>query len=672
MGNSEPAPSKYRRLKGFPRLLEVAILSSLTFTGALWAVDLAGFLELAILREQYLGLFWAQILSAVFLLVPASRRAARDRVPWYDWIAVALSLTVGLNVMFFYPTLLYTSAIATPDKVLLGVASLVLLIEGTRRQVGTALLVILLFFLTYGATAEYWPGLLNGSAATLPRLAIYLYLDTNALLGVPMGVAATIVLSFILLGQALFATGGGAFFTNLAMASMGRFRGGPAKIAVVASTLFGTISGTAVSNVVTTGIITIPMMRNNGYRKETAAAVEAVASTGGQIMPPVMGAAAFLMAEFLEISYGEVVLAALVPALLYYFLLFIQVDLEAAKHGLAGLPADQLPKAGPVMWEGWKFLLPLAVLIYVLFWLNFPPGKAGLTAVGAVMVVALFPRLSRSRAVAEAGGLMGWVLGGLAAFVTKAFWILVDTGRALLEIGIITGIAGIIIGVLNLSGLGFSVSFAMEQIGGNSLIILLLLTAVLCIVLGMGMPTASVYILLAVLIAPALEKLGLEPIAAHLFIFYFGLLSMITPPVAIASYAAAALAGSDPMRTAWSSVKLGAMAYIVPFIFIFSQELLLRGPILEILWSIASTALGAFLVGVGLAGYLFRSLRWLPRMVLMVCACALFFHHGFAGNMGYWLNAGGALVGLALIAAERNLARRRRSGVPAPGAETAD
>ncbi|MFH1489737.1 MAG: TRAP transporter fused permease subunit [Pseudomonadota bacterium] len=634
MSKEAVAPKKYRSLEGPARWVEAGFLSSITIFGCIWATDLLSYLGITIYRQQYLGLFWGLILASVFLLVPANITCPRNRVPWYDWILVLLSLIIGFYVLVLYPRLLFVLAVSTPDKYLLGACSLLMLIEATRRLLGKALLFILLLFIVYGATAEYLPGLLNGSGVSLKRMVIYLFLDTNALLGLPLVVASSVVLPFVLLGQALFATGGGAFFTDLAMALMGKFRGGPAKVAVFASTLFGTISGTAVSNVVTTGIITIPLMKRNGYRPEVAGAVEAVASTGGQIMPPVMGSAAFLIAEFLEMPYGEVVLAALVPALLYYFVLFVQVDLEAVKHNIAGLPEKMLPKKWEVIRKGWQFLLPLIVLIYGLFYLNFPPGKAGMVAVGALVVVSLFSRAARPGKKEVVG-------------------ILTSTGRGLLDLGIITGIAGMIIGVLNLSGLGFSVSLSLVHLGGNSLLLLLVLAALLSMLLGMGMPTVSVYILLAMLVAPALEKLGLTPIAAHLFILYFGLLSMITPPVAIASYAAAAISGSEPLRTGWESVKLGAMAYIVPFIFVYSPALLLKGSLFNILWTVLSTVLGAVLLGIALRGYLYRKVSGLLRIFMIACACGLFLDHRYLGGSGAWLNIAGAAAGLITIGFER-------------------
>jgi TRAP transporter 4TM/12TM fusion protein len=427
------------------------------------------------------------------------------------------------------------------------------------------------------------------------------------------------------------------------MALMGKYRGGPAKVAVFGSTLFGTISGTAVSNVVTTGIITIPMMKKNGYQPPVAGAVEAVASTGGQIMPPVMGSAAFLIAEFLEIPYSKVVIAALVPALLYYLMLFIQVDLEAAKHNIAGLPAKDLPSKTSVFRKGWQFLLPLVVLIYALFILNFHPGKAGIVAVASLVFVSLFSKRARPDR------------SGVAAILT-------GTGRGLLEISVIGGIAGVVIGVLNLSGLGFNVSLSLVHLGGSSLLLLLVLCALLSMLLGMGMPTVSVYILCAMLIAPAMEKLGLEPLAAHLFILYFGLLSMITPPVAVAAYVAAVVAEAEPVRTGWQSVKLGMMAYIVPFIFVYSPSLLLRGSLPDILWTIGTTVFGAFLLGVALRGYLYREVAGPLKVLLIVCAAGLFLHHLFLGGIGLWLNIGGAIVGFAVIAVERANSRKIGTG----------
>ncbi|MGH7339471.1 MAG: TRAP transporter permease, partial [Candidatus Rokuibacteriota bacterium] len=375
------------------------------------------------------------------------------------------------------------------------------------------------------------------------RIAAYLYLDASGLLGLPLTVAAAIVVAFILFGQALYAVGGDKFLTDLALAVMGRYRGGSAKVAIVSSSLFGTVSGSAVSNVVVDGAITIPMMKRTGYPGHLAAATEAVASTGGQIMPPVMGVAAFLIAEFLNIPYGEVALAAVIPAGLYYLALFIQVDLEAAKHGLTGVPRSELPRLAPVMRRGWVFLVPLTVLVYTLMVDTWEAGKAGMAAVIATFLVGLMQKATRP------------TLRG----VMKSFE---DAGRTLLEIVVISGVAGFVIGTLALSGLGFKMSMILTTAAGGSALLLLVLTALVCIILGMGMPTAVVYIMLAVLVGPTLVQLGVEPLGAHLFLFYFGMLSMITPPVCLATFAAASLAGSEFWKTGWAGMRLGVVAYV--------------------------------------------------------------------------------------------------------------
>jgi TRAP transporter 4TM/12TM fusion protein len=594
--------------------------------GGLFTLEIYFYLGEAIYREQYLGVFLALILAGVFLSTPAGPKAPLERVPWYDLLFAALGLVVGLYIAIQYPELVYTQAFVTVDKWLLGGLAILLLLEATRRVIGWPLVIIAGTFILYAHFSYLLPGMLYARGQSWRRIATYLYLDTNGLLGLTFWVAASIVLAYVLLGHALSQTGGAKFFTDLALASMGRYRGGPAKMSVVASSLFGTISGTAVSNVVSTGVITIPLMKNNGYRPHVAGAVEAVASTGGQIMPPVMGAAAFLMAELLQVSYQSVVIAALIPALLYYITLFVQVDLEAAKFGLRGLPRSELPRARDVFKRGGIFLLPLAVLIYALFVLNFQPGKAGMLTVLTVFILGLVT--SRDR--------LTWRSFGK---------ILVGAGRGVLEIGVIAGVAGFVIGVLNLSGLGFALSLSLVQVGGESLLLLLVLAAFVSIVLGMGMPTVAVYILLAVLVAPALVRLGVEPMAAHLFIFYFGLMSLITPPVCVATYAAAALAGGNMWKTGVEAVRLGIVAYIIPFLFVYSPAIIMKGPPAQIVLAVGTALFGAGLLGVALSGYLFRPLpRW-KRALLGVGALGLFIPVGVGSGIG-WISD---LVGLGAV-----------------------
>lgn len=629
-GDAVAAPNRFRTLTGPAQPLSKAVLFSITATGLLWATDITNWTKVSILTEQFLALFWTLVLTAVFLTVKSYKGEVRSTVPWFDWLAIAATMAMGLYLVLDYERLLYESPLLTVDKWLAGLVAVALLIEATRRLVGTALLFILLAFLAYGLFADLVPAPLKGPAVKWERLLVYLYIDTNALIGLPLLVAAKIVLAFVVLGNIMFATGGGRFFTDLAMVAMGRYRGGPAKISVMASSLFGSISGTAVSNVVTTGIVTIPLMKKNHYRSETAAAIEAVASTGGQIMPPVLGATSFLMAEFLELPFRVVVLASIIPALLYYVLVFLQIDLEAGKLKLAGIDRSLLPKAASVLRDGWLFVVPLVVLVYALFVLNFSAGKAGLTAVVTILLLSYVKKNSRlsPRQLAQ---------------------VLVSSGTGLLEIGIIVGIAGMIIGVLNISSLGFNLSLVMIQIGGESQLALLLMAALLAVILGMGMPTISVYLLLAVLIGPALVKVGFNPLAAHMFLLYTGMLSMLSPPVAIASYTAASIAGANPMQTSWISLRLGAMAFIAPFVFVYSPELLLIGEPANIIWRTLATFAGTAFFAIAVIGYLRAPVPIAFRTLLLLASLAAFLRPPGDDSSGIpWLTVAALGVGVAV------------------------
>ncbi len=628
--------SKLRALTGAPRAAERTLLSAVTLLGALWSLEVHHYLPWAFFKEQYLGLFLAVGLAAVFLGVKAHPRSPSHRVPWYDWLLSLGGLSVGLYVVVFYPTIAYRLGVLTWDKVALGALAILLVLEATRRLVGWVMVGLAGVFILYAKFAFLFPGLLNAKGSSWERIAVYLYLDTNSLFGLPLAVTAGMVVAFIFFGQVLYAVGGDKFLTDLAMVAMGRYRGGPAKVSVVASCLFGTVSGSAVSNVVVDGPITIPMMKRTGYAPHVAAAIEAVASTGGQIMPPVMGVAAFLIAEFLAIPYSEVALAAVIPALLYYLALFVQVDLEAAKHGLAGLPRAQLPKFGAIMRRGWSFLIPLLVLVYTLMIAVWQAGKAGMAAVIATLIVGAFQFEDRLT-------------------LAKVRTAIEETGRVVLDIAAITAVAGFVIGVLQLSGLGFKFSLVLVGVAGGNALALLFLTAVVCIILGMGMPTAIIYVMLAVLVGPALVQLGIAPLGAHLFLFYFGMLSMITPPVCLATYAAASIGRADFWKTGWTGVRLGIVAYVVPFIFAYHPALLLKGTAVDITLAVTTAVIGVVLLGIGCAGYLFRPIGWGRRA--WACLAGLLLLP--APSTGPWLvtNLAGLVLGGLLILAEWNGAR---------------
>jgi len=637
------AEGRFRTLSGTPRAVEQGLLALLTAAGALWVLEAHTWLPRAVFKEQYLGLFLALALGAAFIATRAGRRAPLDRVPWYDWALAAAGLAVGLYVGVLYPTIAYQLGVLTWDKVTFGALAVLLVLEATRRLVGWVMVGLGAVFILYAKLAYLLPGLLEAKSTTWSRIVVYLYLDTNGLLGLPVAVTATVVVTFILFGQVLYACGGDRFLTDIAMVVMGRFRGGPAKVSVGASSLFGTVSGSAVSNVVVDGPITIPMMKRAGYAPHLASAIEAVASTGGQLMPPVMGVAAFLIAEFLAVPYGDVAVAAVIPALLYYLALFVQVDLEAAKHGLTGLARAELPRAGAVFRSGSGFLVPIAVLFYTLMIDNWEPGKAGMSAVVATVIVGALRRTERLT--------LARLLGAM-----------VETGRILLDIAAITAVAGLVIGALQLSGLGFKFSALLVNMAGGSSLALLALSAIVCIVLGMGMPTAVVYVMLAVLVGPALVQLGIPPLGAHLFLFYFGMLSMITPPVCLATFAAASIGGADFMKTGWAGMRLGIVAYVVPFLFAYHPALLMQGSVVDVGLAVATAVIGVALLSVACVGYLFRPMGWGRRAGFGLAGLLLL----PPPSSAWWLLANVVGLGLGLL-----VMLLQRMGAPAPATEHA-
>jgi TRAP transporter 4TM/12TM fusion protein len=623
--------TKFRSLTGVPAKLARLLLCALTLLGALWALEIHDALSWTFFKEQYLGLFFALVLASIFVNVKARPSDPDDVIPWHDWLLAFAGLTVGGYVTVMYPVIAYRLGVLSPERWILGGTAILLILEATRRVVGWALVWITVPIILYARFAYLFPGILNANGSSWQRLVTYLYLDSSGIFGLPLDVAASVIVAFIFFGQALYAVGGDKFLTDIALVLMGRFRGGTAKVAVVSSTLFGTVSGSAVANVVVDGAITIPMMKKSGYPPHVAAAIEAVASNGGQIMPPVMGVAAFLMAEFLNISYGEVALAAAIPACLYYAALFTQIDLEAAKLGLVGMPESEIPKFRDVIKRGWVFLLPLTVLVYTLMFAFWEPGKAGMAAVIATFLVGALQKETRPTFKS--------ILGSIE-----------ETGKILLDIAVVTALAGLVIGAFQLSGLTFKLALLLVNTAGGSTIILLILTAVVSIILGMSLPTTVVYIMLAVLVGPALVQVGIPPLAAHLFFFYFGMLSLITPPDCIATYAAASIARADFWKSGWTGMRLGIVAYIVPFVFVYHPALLFKGTIVEIGAAIITAVIGVIFLSVGVAGYLFQWLGWTKR-ILMITAGLLLIP---SSSTSLWLgaNAAGILLGVALVIAE--------------------
>ncbi|WP_068299974.1 TRAP transporter fused permease subunit [Pararhodobacter sp. CCB-MM2] len=612
--------------------MAMVLWSAITLTAIGWSLGLPRTLGISYYPQQLLAILLGLSVTVAFLSLPVKGNGIREgRLPWLDLGLSALALLATVWIVWGYPTFVTQVFARKPEVWLPGLVMVLLLLEALRRATGWALVIIIAVFLLYALFGNMVPGRLQGRAQNWQVLSGYMALDSNGILGVPMAVAGTVVVSFILFGQLLNTTGGSNFFTDGALLLMGRFRGGAMKIAVLASGLFGSISGSAVANVAGTGVVTVPMIKRDGYPAHKAAAIEAVASTGGQLMPPVMGAAAFLMAEFLGVSYAAVALAALAPAILYYVALFIQADLEAAKLGIAPVPADQIPPKRAVG-TGLHFLLCFAVLIYTLFALSWQPERAAVAATVTVILSALLFGYRGERPA------LLTILDSVPA-----------TGRAVIEILLISGGSGLVIGVLNVTGLSFNLTYALVQLGQGNLIALLALSALVCIVLGMGLPTLGVYVLLAALVAPALIETGVEPIAAHLYVLYFGMMSMITPPIAMAAFAAASIAGARPMATGFAAMRFGWAAYLMPVLFVFSPSLLLIGPGTAIALTIATATIGVWLISAAIAGYMAQRLSG-PMRALFALAGLLALVPADAFPGAVYSDVIGALGGLVLIA----------------------
>lgn len=521
------------------------------------------------------------------------------------------------------------------------------LLLNLRRSAGLGILAVVAIFIAYGLLGHLAPGEFQSREATPAELLVYLTIDPNGIFGTALKVAVVIVVPYLLFGQLLSACGAGDFFNDLAMAGMGRFRGGPAKVAVSASSLFGSISGSAVGNVVGTGVVTIPMMKRSGFPATYAGAVEAVASTGGQLVPPVMGAAAFIMADYLRVDYADVMLAALPSALLYYLAIFINVDLRAGKRAIRAVDLAEIPRARATLASGWHFVLPFVVLFYTLFALNMRPERAAVYSIVVLLIGSL-------------------VFGyrGKRIRLSQIFWVVGSAGRAALDLIIVCAAAGVIIGVLNMTGLAFNLTMHIIAASGNSVVVLAVITALISIVLGMGMPTVGVYILLATLVAPALIEVGIQPMAAHLFVFYFGLMSMVTPPVALASFAAAKIADASAWDTSVEAMKLAWPAYLVPFLFLFAPALILEGSPVQIVLALASAGIGIFAVTAGMVGYLRAPAGPLLRVALVVGGILTLLPAQLFPN-AIWTDAAGLAI---LVGCVLSQARVRSSPAPEPNA----
>ncbi|MGY4691479.1 TRAP transporter permease [Salibacterium sp. K-3] len=622
--------STNRELHGFVSMLWKSILMLIPITGVLFMLSVYRYFGMDFYREQYAGAIFALILAGVFIGVPAGGRAAKHKVPWYDWLLTLAGAAVGMYIFIYYPQILMKFAMIDAGRLTMSVLAFVLILEALRRLLGWTLVIIVGVFFLYAFTAPMMPGPFQGEATSFDQLMNYLYLDTSSFLDL-LRLAATMGLAFILFGQVLLQFKGGEIFNNLALTLFGRFRGGAAKASVVGSSLVGSITGGPVANVMLTGNITIPLMKRNGYSKEEAGAIESVASTGGVILPPLMGIVAFLIADNLGVPYQEVAMAAVVPAFLYYLCIFVQVDFRAAKKGLGTISVD-LPSKKDVFFKGTLILPIFGILVHFLFIEGRSPEIAAVYSAFAAFLLLLIQKEARQN---------------IPQRLMKA---LQNTGQMILEIGVILAAAGLIVGIIRTTGLGFNLVQALVQVGQYGLFILLLSSAAVCIVLGMGMPGIAAYSIVAVLVAPSLVELGVTPIAAHLFVFFFAIVSNITPPIALACFAASPIAGANPYKIGMQAISFGVMAYIVPFLFVYDPLLLLSyewtQPYVDIGLSVILAVIGSVVLSICFVGYAFHPLSMMQRCILAGASVMMFVP---IGDM-LW-NAAAGLVGICIAAA---------------------
>jgi TRAP transporter 4TM/12TM fusion protein len=619
-----------RKLAGYPGLVVggVGVAMSLYHVYARLTPAAPDSLALRILTLAF-------SLTLAFLLFPARRGATTDRIPWADLALAALGLvaTGYLFVNYGWVTERFPTADPlTPVSMVVAAGATLLILEATRRTIGAALPIVAGCFVLYALTGPWLPGFLRHRGLTLEILLDQTYFTTEGVFGIPLAVAGSYVILFVIFGAFLEKSGAGQFFMNLANAIAGGQRGGPGKVSVVSSSLFGTISGSAVANVMVDGWLTIPMMKRTGFRPTAAAAVEAVASTGGQIMPPVMGAASFVMAEFLGVSYATVMLAALIPALFYYGALFAAIHFNAIRTGLRGVPREELPALGQVLRRQGHLLVPLLVIL-VLLLLGYTATYAAIISTASVVVLS-------------------WVRPETRVGFRKTLAALREGAEQTLPVAMATASAGIVIGIVLQTGLAIRFTSFLVGVAGGMLLVALVITMAAAIILGMGMPTTPAYIMLAALLIPALIKLGVMPMAAHMFAFYFACLSAVTPPVALAVYAAASISRCSLWGAGWQAVKFASAGFIVPFFFVYSPALLFAGAWGDIARAVVTGSIGVIALAAGLEGYFLRAASPWER-ALFIAAALLLIDPGLATD----------LVGLVVLGLGLGLQRLRR---PAP------
>lgn len=603
--------SKLRKLTGKVALFItiVAILMSAFHLFTAWHGTLLA------MKQRSLHLIFAFTLG--FALYPGFKKSSKDKIDITDWLLIILSVGVWGYIFFNVEAIALKGGQMSTTDMVLGVLAVLLTLEVTRRVVGPELPIVTIVFLLFAYFGRHMPGIFAHRGFNVTRIVSHMYMTTEGIMGTPLGVSSTFVFMFILFGSFLDKTGVGEFFIDFAYALTGSTRSGPAMTSVLSSGLMGSISGSSVANTVTTGAFTIPLMKSVGYKPHYAGAVEATASTGGQIMPPVMGAAAFIMADFTGFPYISIVKAAIIPAVLYYIAVGTMVHLEACKLGLKGMPRESLPKVSNILKKQGYLTLPLIAIIFMLV-KQYPPTMAALTGIVIGVIVAMTVSLIKKDNSFTPKDILGAMEAG---------------AKGAVGVACACACAGMIVGVVTLTGFGLKIAEVIVQIAQGRLIPTLLLTMISSIILGMGLPTTAKYIVLATMAVPAITKLGVNLMSAHLFILYFGVVADVTPPVALAAYAGAGIAGANSMKTGFQAFKLAIGAFIIPYIFVINPHLIMVDsivgttvnwlPVTAALPTIVTALIGTICLAGTVESYLFGNLRIWQRIILLLAAFAL-------------------------------------------------
>ncbi|ANX13619.1 C4-dicarboxylate ABC transporter [Fictibacillus arsenicus] len=604
----------FRKLKG--ALYWITLIGLVAFSLFQLYTAIFGVLPAQLQRTIHLGF----ALTLIFLLFPASKKKKEKKplfqVAWYDMILAVLSIAVGSYWYIFMDDLVMRVGRLTTQDFIIGLIAILLVLEATRRVVGLPITIIASMFLLYAYLGPFMPGFLEHKGLSIERIVRTMFFTTEGILGTPLAVSSTYIFLFLLFGAFLVKTGVGEYFNDLSIVIAGRRVGGPAKVAIFSSALQGTISGSSVANVVTSGAFTIPMMKRLGYDKNFAGAVEAASSTGGQIMPPVMGAAAFLMVEFIGggITYWDIAKAAAIPAILYFAGIWIMTHFEAKRIGLRGLSREEMPETKRVIKQIY-LLIPIFVVIFLLM-SGMSVTKAALWSIVSAIAVGMFNKQTRM---------------GPKLFVEA----LADGARTALGVAAATAAAGMIVGVVTVTGVGLKMANGLLELSGGYLIPTLILTMIASLVLGMGSPTTANYVITSTIAAPAILLFGVPDLSAHMFVFYFGIIADITPPVALAAFAAAGVSGGEPIRTGIISSKLAIAAFIIPYIFVISPQLMLIDTTwTEAVWVISTAFVGMIAIGAGMIGYWMRPLNWLERIPAVVIGFLLIYPEGIYSVIG--------------------------------------